>query len=67
MRALLLPTLLGLAAVGALLLLFVVLGRVAGRPPSIPWVCDGTRYVDTVPVGRGVVGASVSAPPGCGG
>ena len=63
---LLLPTLLGLAAVGALLLLFVALGRVAGREPSIPWVCDDTRYVDTVPVGRGVVGPAVSAPPGCG-
>ena len=66
MRPLVLPTLLGLAAVGALLLLFVVLGRVAGRPPGIPWVCDDTRYVDTVPAGRGVAGPAVSAPPGCG-
>ena len=61
-----LPTLLGLATVGALLLVFVVLGRVAGRPPGIPWVCDDTRYVDTVPAGRGVVGPAVSTPPGCG-
>ena len=63
----LLPTLLGLALVGLLLLAFVVLGRVAGRTPTVPWVCDDTRFVDTVPVGRGVVGPSVSAPPGCGG
>ena len=65
-RALVVPTMLGLAAVGALLLLFVGLGQLAGRSPTIPWICDDTRYVDTVPVGRGVVGPSVSVPPGCG-
>lgn len=42
-------------------------GRVFGREPGIPWSCDDTRYVDTVPTGRGVVGPAVSAPPGCGG
>lgn len=64
---LLIPTALGVGL--ALLLLAAILGagRVVGREPGIPWVCDDTRYVDTVPVGRGVVGPSVSAPPGCGG
>jgi hypothetical protein len=57
---------LGLAATAALLVLFAALGRLAGREPSPPWVCDDTRYVDTVPAGRAVVGPAVSAPPGCG-
>jgi hypothetical protein len=60
------PTVLGLAATAALLVLSAALGRVAGREPSRPWVCDDTRYVDTVPAGRAVVGPAVSAPPGCG-
>ena len=49
------------------LALIVGTGRAVGRAPVIPWVCDDTRFVDTVPVGRGVVGPAVSASPGCGG
>ena len=63
---LLLPTGLGLAAAATLVLLFAALGQVAGRQPGPAWVCDDTRYVDTVPAGRAVVGPAVSAPPGCG-
>lgn len=67
MRALVVPSALALGL--ALLVLAAILGagRAVGREAGIPWVCDDTRYVDTVPVGRGVVGPSVSAPPGCGG
>lgn len=67
MRPLLLPAALGVAAAVVLLVLFAVLGRRFGHEPGIPWSCDDTRYVDTVPVGRGVVGPALSAPPGCGG
>jgi hypothetical protein len=65
-RPIFLPTLLGLAIVAVILLLFAFLGWAFGRPPGPPWVCDDTRYVDIVPVGRAVVGPAVSAPPGCG-
>jgi len=51
----------------ALLVLVVAGGRLLGREPAIPWVCDDTRHVATVPVGRAVVGPAVSAAPGCGG
>jgi hypothetical protein len=61
------PSIVGLGVSVVLLLLVVGAGRLVGRGPTIPWSCDDTRYVDTVPVGRGVVGPSVSAPPGCGG
>jgi hypothetical protein len=67
MRPLVLPSVLG---VGVSVLLLVVLfgaGRLLGREATIPWSCDDTRFVDTVPTGRGVVGPAVSAPPGCGG
>jgi hypothetical protein len=52
----------------ALLILTMVAGagQVFGQAPGIPWSCDDTRFVDTVPTGRAVVGAAVSAPPGCG-
>ena len=49
------------------LVLIVGAGRTLDREPAIPWSCDDTRFVDTVPAGRGVVGPAVSAPPGCGG
>lgn len=60
------PTLLGVTLAATLLLMFAALGWAAGRPPAVPWVCDDTRYVDTVPTGRAVVGPAVSPPPGCG-
>lgn len=66
MSVILVPTLLGLISAAAIVLVFVGLGQVIGRDRGIPWICDDTRYVDTVPVGRGVVGPAVSAPPGCG-
>ena len=66
MRQVAWPTVLALAALVGLLLFFASLGRAFGRPPAIPWVCDDTRYVDTVPIGRAVVGPAVAAPPGCG-
>ena len=56
--------------IGVTILLLVIIlgaGRAVGREPSVPWSCDDTRYNDTVPPGRGVVGPAVSAPPGCGG
>lgn len=62
-----LPAALGVGLTAVLLLLIVGVGRLAGHEPGIPWSCDDTRYVDTVPVGRGVVGPAVSASPGCGG
>lgn len=65
--SLLLPTALGVGVAVVVLILFAVAGRAFGREPAIPWVCDDTRFVDTVPTGRGVVGPSLSAPPGCGG
>ena len=67
MRDLLAPSVLGIGATVLVVLLIVGAGRAVGREPVIPWVCDDTRYVDTVPEGRGVVGPAVSAPPGCGG
>ncbi len=67
MRGLLAPTVLGIGLTMLVVLLIVGAGRMVGREPAIPWVCDDTRFVDTVPVGRGVVGPAVSAPPGCGG
>jgi hypothetical protein len=67
MRDLLLPTAFGVGLTILLLATIVGAGRYVARAPVIPWVCDDTRYVDTVPVGRGVVGPAVSAPPGCGG
>lgn len=67
MRAILLPAGLG-AGLTILLVLAVVLAGTALAPaPRIPWVCDDTRFVATVPTGRAVVGPSVSASPGCGG
>ena len=67
MRALLVPTVLGIGLTVLVVALIVGAGRAIGREPVIPWVCDDTRFVDTVPVGRGVVGPAVSASPGCGG
>jgi hypothetical protein len=67
MRPLVLPTVLGVGVTVVLLLLIVGAGRLVGREPGIPWSCDDTRFVDTVPAGRGVVGPAVSASPGCGG
>lgn len=65
-RPLLLPTAFGLAVAVLLVVAFAALGQLVGRDPGPPWVCDDTRFVDTVPVGRAVVGPAVSAPPGCG-
>ena len=67
MRGLLVPSALGIGVTMLVFVLIVGAGRMVGREPAIPWVCDDTRFVDTVPVGRGVVGPAVSAPPGCGG
>jgi hypothetical protein len=67
LRPLLVPTVLGIGLTVLLLVLLVGAGRLLDREPVIPWVCDDTRFVDTVPTGRGVVGPAVSAPPGCGG
>ncbi len=67
MGRLLIPTALGFGFTLLVLLSIAGAGRVVGHEAGIPWSCDDTRYVDTVPTGRGVVGPSVSAPPGCGG
>jgi hypothetical protein len=67
MRVLLIPSVLGFGLTVLVLVLIVGVGRVVDREPVIPWVCDDTRFVDTVPAGRGVVGPAVGAPPGCGG
>ena len=67
MRDYLISSILGIGLTVLVFLLIVGVGRAVGREPAIPWVCDDTRFVDTVPVGRGVVGPAVSAPPGCGG
>jgi hypothetical protein len=67
MRPFLLPTVLGAGLTVALVVAIVVAGRLVGHVPPIPWVCDDTRYVATVPTGRAVVGPAVSASPGCGG
>jgi hypothetical protein len=58
---------LGIGVTILLLVIILGVGRVVGREPSVPWSCDDTRFNDTVPTGRGVVGPAVSAPPGCGG
>jgi hypothetical protein len=65
-RRLIVPALAGIGA--ALLILAIVAGtgQFFGQAPGIPWSCGDTRFVDTVPTGRAVVGAAVSAPPGCG-
>jgi hypothetical protein len=67
MRSLVIPSVLGVALTVVVLLSILGAGRMVGRDPGIPWSCDDTRYVDTVPAGRGVVGPALSAPPGCGG
>ena len=67
MRDILVPLVVGVGVTVLVLVLIVGAGRAVGREPVIPWVCDDTRFVDTVPVGRGVVGPTVSAPPGGGG
>jgi hypothetical protein len=67
MRALVIPSVLGVGLTVLVLVLIVGAGRMLDREPAIPWSCDDTRFVDTVPVGRGVVGPAVSASPGCGG
>jgi hypothetical protein len=67
MRVLLVPSVVGVGAAVLVLVILLGVGHLVGRGPVIPWSCDDTRYVDTVPTGRGVVGPSVSAPPGCGG
>ncbi len=57
----------GLGVSLTMLVLVAVLGAgfVVNRQPTVPWSCDDTRYNDTVPTGRGVIGPAVSAPPGC--
>ena len=67
MRPLVVPSVLGIGLTVLLLALLIGAGRILGHEPGIPWVCDDTRFVDTVPSGRGVVGPALSAPPGCGG
>jgi hypothetical protein len=67
MRALLIPSVLGVGLTVLVLVLIIGAGRMLDREPAIPWSCDDTRFVNTVPAGRGVVGPAVSAPPGCGG
>jgi hypothetical protein len=62
----LLPALAGVLVTAVIVSVILAVGRSYGRPPSIPWSCDDTRYVETVPTGRAVVGAAVSAPPSCG-
>jgi hypothetical protein len=56
---------LGVCVTLLVLMAIIGAGRFVGREPTVPWTCDDTRYNDTVPTGRGVVGPSVSAPPGC--
>jgi hypothetical protein len=65
-RTTLLTTLAGLIGAAAVVGTTAAFGLVLGRAPAPAWVCDDTRYVDTVPLGRAVVGPSVAAPPGCG-
>ena len=67
MGRLLIPTVLGLGLTLLVLASILGAGRIVGREPGIPWSCDDTRWNDTVPTGRSVVGPAVSAPPGCGG
>jgi hypothetical protein len=67
MRPLLVSAALGVGVTVVILAVVLGAGRAFGHEPGIPWICDDTRYVDTVPTGRGVVGPAVSAPPGCGG
>ena len=65
-RTLIAPVAAGVSVAATILVTLWLLGSAFGRPPSPPWVCDDTRYNDTVPAGRGVAGPPVSAPPGCG-
>jgi hypothetical protein len=65
-RTTLLTALAGLIGAAALVAVIAAFGLVLGQAPAPAWVCDDTRYVDTVPLGRAVVGPSVAAPPGCG-
>jgi hypothetical protein len=67
MRALVAPAVAGAGLAVLLLAAILVAGRLVGHEPPIPWVCDDTRHVATVPTGRAVVGPAVSASPGCGG
>jgi hypothetical protein len=67
MRPLLVAAAFGVGLALVTLALVLGAGRAIGHEAGIPWSCDDTRYVDTVPTGRGVVGPAVSAPPGCGG
>jgi hypothetical protein len=65
-RRLIVPSLAGVGVALLILTMVAGAGQVFGQAPGIPWSCDDTRFVDTVPTGRAVVGAAVSAPPGCG-
>jgi hypothetical protein len=65
-RRLIAPAVAGIVAALLVVGIIVGAGRYVGHEPGIPWSCDDTRFVDTVPTGRAVVGAAVSAPPGCG-
>jgi hypothetical protein len=65
-QRLILPTVAGIGVALLVIVAMLMAGRQFGHEPGIPWSCDDTRYVDTVPTGRAVVGAAVSAPPGCG-
>jgi hypothetical protein len=67
MRALVTFVSLGIGLTILVLVVILGAGRAVDRQPSVPWSCDDTRFNDTVPTGRGVVGPAVSAPPGCGG
>ena len=67
MRRLIVPSVAGILLTLAVLAVIAGVGRLGGQTQSVPWSCDDTRFVDTVPTGRAVVGAAVSAPPGCGG
>jgi len=65
-RRLIVPALAGIGVALVILAAVAGAGRLFGREPGIPWSCGDTRFVDTVPTGRAVVGAAVGAPPGCG-
>jgi hypothetical protein len=65
-RRLIVPTVAGIAVALVMVAIMLGAGRVFGQEAAVPWSCDDTRFVDTVPTGRAVVGAALSAPPGCG-